>query len=117
MLSEQVVPRRSLDLAELKNIFQTHNLLHEFSLDPLLSKVTSPLTEVGIVTNPSYPDETHECQKLFITDLLNISIQLIHLSTIFTNLTIYGHNNVATFDDGANSHLCNQIRYSLGLKA
>ena len=83
----------------------------------LFSKMTSPFTRVGIVTNPSYQDETNECQKLFISDLLNISIQLIHLSIIFMILTIYGHKNVATFDDGANSHLCNKIRYSLGLKA
>ena len=32
--------------------------------------VTSPFRRIGILTNPSYQDESNECQKIFISDLL-----------------------------------------------
>ena len=53
--------------------------------------VTSPFRRIGILTNPSLHDKTIECQIIFISDLLNISSQLLTLSIIITILTIYGH--------------------------
>ena len=55
----------------------------------LFKKVTSPFTRIGILTNLRYQDEINEYPKLFISDLLNISIQLMTISIIFTILTIY----------------------------
>ena len=51
----------------------------------------SPFERIGILTNPSLHDKTIECQIIFISDLLNISIQIETLSIIITILTIYGH--------------------------
>ena len=38
--------------------------------------VRSPFVRIGILTNPSLHDKTIECQIIFISDLLNISIQI-----------------------------------------
>ena len=57
----------------------------------LYSKVTSPLIRFEILTNPSYLDELNECQKIYISDLLNISIKFETLSIIITILTIYAN--------------------------
>ena len=52
-------------------------------------------------------DPDIECQIIFISDLLNISIQLLTLSIIITILTIYGHKNDPNFDYMAIFNLMN----------
>ena len=57
--------------------------------------VTSPFRRIGILTNPSHHDKTFRCQIIFISDLPNISSQLLSLSIIVTILKIDGHSNGA----------------------
>ena len=77
----------------------------------LFLRVSSPLTRVGFLRNHSYQNVTNVCQKLFISDMLNISNQLITLSIIITILTIYGHIKWATFDYAVIFNLMNDSNH------
>ena len=69
--------------------------------------VRSPFRRIGILANPSLHDITIECQIFFISDLLNISFQLLSLSVIITILIYMAIEIVPTFDDTTNLDLQN----------